>query len=97
MAATAYCTGAFKTETGRYYVTIQGIGQMEFQNLQELKDFGAAADDPSQTQLAAQFLVKCWLSQDPSGQSLSALEGKRLTLDLTAVPTVIFTQQIGVP
>lgn len=96
MALTATCTALWTTTTGRWYATFPGLGTLEFQNLQELKDFAHQADDPNyQQQLAAQMLLGWYVAQDPNVTNPDLVVDHKITVDVTGTPTMMFIQDLG--
>lgn len=77
--------------TGRIYLQWSDGVELEFQNLQEIKDWAQEADFSSEQAKGAlrKLLARWYFIRDPNGTTPSTVNGKTITLDLGAASNLL--------
>lgn len=96
MAVSVHCTSVQVSANGRIYVNFASGNQMEFSSLAEMIELANAVDAPEMVNTAQLMLIKWWLSQDTEASNTALVAGRQMTFDLTAVPSPLFIQNLGV-
>lgn len=77
--------------TGRIYLQWSDGVELEFQSLQEIKDWAQEADATAEQARGAlrKLLARWYFIRDPAGATPATVNGKTITLDLAAATNLL--------